>query len=55
MISPASFNYYQECLVEAEQLFIEALVSKNVFHVEDLQKEVHDLMIQVPEGILLND
>jgi hypothetical protein len=55
MTSPASFNYYQECLVEAEELFIEALLSKDVFCIEELQKRAHDLMIQIPEGILLND
>lgn len=56
MISPASFNYYQECVARAEELIsiINQSITPQVIK-DDLWNRVHALLADVPFGYLITD
>lgn len=56
MISPASFNYYQECLAEAkefENLALQAYTPRTLS--DHLLVRAYHLVNEVPWGIVLGD
>ena len=55
MISPASFNYYQECIARALELYLQANKTEITVIREDLIRRSNALMSETPYGFLIND